>query len=1422
MKASILLAVDNSDARRGFKETQSDFEATGAAARSAEPHVQRLVEATTGLSRAQTANRNRGEDIAAYGVELDRLRGKYNPLFAVITRYRQEVTEIREAQRLGAISTDEMTAAISRQRQATLASIDAIKGRNTAAVLGGGLSPMGVNDNSARFRRQNLTYQLFDIGQTTAMGMNPAMILAQQGPQIVQLYAGQGGVNMALKDFGSILGGLTRLINPVTLGIGGLTAAVGLGAAAYGSYLSSTKEVETAASGLGRAVAGTRAEMEASAKAGAAAAGISVAAARSMEAAFLRTGRVGSENFEALIGISRDFGATIGATTSDAGAQLAEMFADPAKAADTLSRQYNLIDAATARQVRNLSEQNRLMEAQALILDSLPGKLADAEQSTSALGRAAANMWKDISNAFGFVGGIVSRGIDGDPPEVELERLKQQQIDLYAELERPSTGLLGDGIEGRLNRSVYAEIAQIEERIGQLQSLLNAQEEQSNEAQARQRVTAASTIADASPALSTINQVEGYQNQIAALEAGIGSLSQSDIDAGEGDRLNKALEAKERALDGLLTKQQRLNELDRFDIQIANERNPLLRAELEAQRKRLELQGQEIDQATADAEVKRAYTRVIESTIAETQAQIAQINTETEIRAGLNAQVAAGALSASEANRILQEELQLRPLIAAAAEAEGEEKKKLEGIVGSLRESYAAAAEEAKRAASDQALLAGSQELERLSAQIGLVGESEAARRRELAVLKERQKLEQEGIKEGSETYAERIEQAKAIADAQTALDQAEGSRDAIRTRQEKIASLKTQMALIGATSAEQRRALALLEETNRLTREGIALDSEAGRTRLALAAAEAELTSAVERRQAQYEALRSQGEDAERLRAEITLAGASEAVRRRELAVLEEMQALRREGLSIGDREAQQRLQNVRNLGDLEAALERQRDAWGEIRSTQEDAIDNIFDFKKLASGDFGSILEDIANSVGQMVLDLGAKNPVKNALLGTNYGTFDDIRKPGENFLSTIFGGGQTVGAMNVQAATVIVNGGVAAGAGGMLSGYSANDNIGRFGAGANVAAGGVDRAFGLLGATETSDLGDINAFLRAGGVDINAAQTQWCAGFVNSALKQVGIDGSGSLIANSFQDWGLQIDPSQVLRGDVLLNTRGLGAGEMGGHVGLATGASRMLGGNLQLQMLSGNTSNGVGLGWQNAADLQVRRASEALGGLAQNAGIANQGLGLFGNGLNQLGNAFSNVQIGGGASGGGGGLFGWLGNLFGGSLGGSSQVQIAQANVAAGLWTGLYADGGPIVGPGGPRDDMVPIWASNGEFMVNAHAAAKHRPILEAINSGRPFGRFASGGMIETGPAYWPQAANRNAASQNDNRPFQITVENHLGVPAEAEVREETDAQGRPSARLVLSGGVADGLRARDGQARKVMRDQYGVRKLGVAR
>ncbi|KAB2700305.1 tape measure protein [Ochrobactrum sp. Kaboul] len=48
---------------------------------------------------------------------------------------------------------------------------------------------------------------------------------------------------------------------------------------------------------------------------------------------------------------------------------------------------------------------------------------------------------------------------------------------------------------------------------------------------------------------------------------------------------------------------------------------------------------------------------------------------------------------------------------------------------------------------------------------------------------------------------------------------------------------------------------------------------------------------------------------------------------------------------------------------------------------------------------------------------------------------------------------------------------------------------------------------------------------------------------------------------------------------------------------------------------------------------------------------------------------------------------------------------------------------YESGGRIRGPGGPRDDKVLLWGSNGEFMMNAAATQKWLPVLEAMNAGR---------------------------------------------------------------------------------------------------
>jgi hypothetical protein len=46
----------------------------------------------------------------------------------------------------------------------------------------------------------------------------------------------------------------------------------------------------------------------------------------------------------------------------------------------------------------------------------------------------------------------------------------------------------------------------------------------------------------------------------------------------------------------------------------------------------------------------------------------------------------------------------------------------------------------------------------------------------------------------------------------------------------------------------------------------------------------------------------------------------------------------------------------------------------------------------------------------------------------------------------------------------------------------------------------------------------------------------------------------------------------------------------------------------------------------------------------------------------------------------------------------------------------------ASGGFVSGDGGPTEDAIPARLSNGEFVVNAEATTRHRPLLERINSG----------------------------------------------------------------------------------------------------
>ncbi|MEJ8308814.1 phage tail length tape measure family protein [Agrobacterium larrymoorei] len=143
--------------------------------------------------------------------ELDRLRAKYSPLFATVSNYKTAVSEIRQAHAAGAISANEMTAAIQRERQAALASTAAIKGRNSA------LSSQPKTNN---FNTSNIAAQFQDIGVTAAMGMSPIQIALQQGTQLSAVLqelktSGQGVGKGLAAAFASVVSPLSL----VTIGV---------------------------------------------------------------------------------------------------------------------------------------------------------------------------------------------------------------------------------------------------------------------------------------------------------------------------------------------------------------------------------------------------------------------------------------------------------------------------------------------------------------------------------------------------------------------------------------------------------------------------------------------------------------------------------------------------------------------------------------------------------------------------------------------------------------------------------------------------------------------------------------------------------------------------------------------------------------------------------------------------------------------------------------------------------------------------------------------------------------------------------------------------------------------------------------------------------------------------------------------------
>lgn len=124
-------------------------------------------------------------------------------------------------------------------------------------------------------------------------------------------------------------------------------------------------------------------------------------------------------------------------------------------------------------------------------------------------------------------------------------------------------------------------------------------------------------------------------------------------------------------------------------------------------------------------------------------------------------------------------------------------------------------------------------------------------------------------------------------------------------------------------------------------------------------------------------------------------------------------------------------------------------------------------------------------------------------------------------------------------------------------------------------------------------------LKKFLAQGGVIVNDPQFEaWCASFVNSVLNRKGFIGTGSKVANSFQNWGVRVNSfAQVKPGDVIIETSNKPVTSTGGHVGIATGVFDAASGKIEI--IAGNYQNEVSRYFIPAdGDVMIRRASSAV--------------------------------------------------------------------------------------------------------------------------------------------------------------------------------------------------------------------------------
>jgi len=422
------------------------------AERAAQQKAQADVRAAEAAAQAAAATEKEGQ-------QLQQLLGKIDPVIRKLDELDNMEQQLRRARASGQIDLDTFdtyNAKLQEQRQRLGGTTDAMR-------------LAGITAGQYQQAMRQLPMQITDITTSLASGMPVWMVAVQQGGQIKDSFGGWANAGRAL----------VSAINPLTLAIASVTAAIGATVIAAVQGSAETYEYEKAIAMTGNSAGVTADQLAVMAKQIDGVSGTQRQAAAAL-AEVTAAGKFTAEQIQIIATTAVVMENAIGrsvATTVDEFKRLAE---EPAEASARLNEQYNYLTLAVYEQIAALEAQGDQAGAAQVAMEAL----AEAMQSRAA--EISGNLGL-IESAWQGIKNVAAEAWDAMLDIGRADTLEDKLADIARVRQTAMYGVRGDRVNPSIDPALEARLQAEEQSLREQIRLRDEAAKQQADAAAAER-----------------------------------------------------------------------------------------------------------------------------------------------------------------------------------------------------------------------------------------------------------------------------------------------------------------------------------------------------------------------------------------------------------------------------------------------------------------------------------------------------------------------------------------------------------------------------------------------------------------------------------------------------------------------------------------------------------------------------------------------------------------------------------------------------------------------------------------------------------------------------------------------------------------------------------------------------------------------